>query len=80
MIRRTDCVKREFISTGRLLRALSNEEFEPYLQPIVSSDLTVAGAELLARWHMPTGETLPPAYFINHAESAGLLVPLTEKY
>ncbi len=37
-----------FVSADRLMRALSNGEFEPYLQPVVSaSDLTVSGAELL---------------------------------
>ncbi|WP_426472805.1 EAL domain-containing protein [Escherichia marmotae] len=70
----------DFVSADRLMRALSNGEFEPYLQPVVStSDLTVSGAELLARWHMPTGEIILPAYFINRVESAGLLLPLTEK-
>jgi len=70
----------DFVSAERLMRALSNGEFEPYLQPVVSaSDLTVSGAELLVRWHMPAGEIIPPAYFINRVESAGLLLPLTEK-
>ncbi|HHI2874188.1 TPA: EAL domain-containing protein, partial [Escherichia coli] len=69
-----------FVSADRLMRALSNGEFEPYLQPVVSaSDLTVSGAELLVRWHMPAGEIIPPAYFINRVESAGLLLPVTEK-
>lgn len=62
------------------MRALSNGEFKPYLQPVVSaSDLNVSGAELLVRWHMPAGEIIPPAYFINRVESAGLLLSLTEK-
>lgn len=70
----------DFVSADRLMRALSNGEFEPYLQPVVSaSDLTVSGAELLVRWHMPAGEITPPAYFINRVESVGLLSPLTEK-
>lgn len=70
----------DFVSADRLMRALSNGEFEPYLQPVVSaSDLTVSGAELLVRWHMPAGEIIPPAYFINRVESAGLLLPLTGK-
>ncbi|ENW9632250.1 EAL domain-containing protein [Escherichia coli] len=73
-------MKYEFISADRLLRALSNGEFEPYLQPIVSaSDLKLSGVELLVRWHMPTGEIIPPSYFINRAESADLLLSLTEK-
>ncbi|HBC0970820.1 TPA: EAL domain-containing protein [Escherichia coli] len=70
----------EYVSAGRLMRALSNGEFEPYLQPVVSaSDLTISGAELLVRWHIPTGEIIPPSYFINRMESVGLLLPLTEK-
>ncbi|ELD0539746.1 EAL domain-containing protein [Escherichia coli] len=70
----------DFVSADRLMRALSNGEFEPYLQPVVSSsDLSMSGAELLVRWHMPTGEIIPPACFINRVESAGLLLPLTEK-
>lgn len=70
----------DFVAAERLMHALSNGEFEPYLQPVVSaSDLTVSGAELLVRWHMPAGEIIPPAYFINRVESAGLLLPLTEK-
>ncbi|MWP21661.1 EAL domain-containing protein, partial [Escherichia coli] len=73
-------MKHEFISTDRLSLALSNGEFEPYIQPIVSaSDLRLLGVELLVRWHIPTGEIIPPAYFINHADSAGLLSPLTVK-
>lgn len=69
-----------FVSADRMMRALSNGEFEPYLQPVVSvSDLTVSGAELLVRWPMPAGEIIPPAYFINRVESAGLLLPVTEK-
>ncbi|HDW2448434.1 TPA: EAL domain-containing protein [Escherichia coli] len=69
-----------FVSADRLMRALSNGEFEPYLQPVVSaSDLTVSGAELLVRWHMPAGEIIPPAYFINRMESAGLLPDMTRR-
>lgn len=73
-------LNRDVKSVDGLLRALSNEEFEPYLQPIVAaSDLRLSGAELLVRWHTPSGEIIPPAYFINRAESAGLLLPLTER-
>ncbi|HCU5806013.1 TPA: EAL domain-containing protein, partial [Escherichia coli] len=70
----------DFVSADRLMRALINGEFEPNLQPVVSaSDFTVSGAELLVRWHMPAGEIIPLAYFINRIESAELLLPLTEK-
>lgn len=71
---------RDFVSADRLRRAISHGEFEPYLQPVVSaSDFTISGAELLVRWHMPGGDIIPPAYFISRVESAGLLLPLTEK-
>lgn len=70
----------DVISVNELMCALSNGEFEPYLQKIVSaSDLTVSGAELLVRWHRPVGETILPSYFINRVESGGLLFPLTEQ-
>ncbi len=37
----------DFVSADRLMRALINGEFEPYLQPVVSaSDFTVSGALL----------------------------------
>lgn len=69
-----------FISVNELMCALSNGEFEPYLQTIVStSDLTVSGAELLVRWHKPAGEIILPSYFINRVEFGGLLFPLTEQ-
>lgn len=49
----------DFVSADRLMCTLSNGEFEPYLQAVVSaSDLTVSGAELLVRWHMPAGEII----------------------
>ncbi|WP_105467432.1 EAL domain-containing protein [Escherichia coli] len=73
-------MENDFASADRLMRALSNGEFEPYFQPVVSaSDLTVSGAELLVRWCMPAGGVIPPVYFISLVESAGLWLPLMEK-
>ena len=71
---------RNFVSAEKLMSALNNGEFEPYLQQVVSaSDLTVSGAELLVRWHLPAGKIIPPASFISRMEDAGLLLPLTKK-
>ncbi|RMA79668.1 MULTISPECIES: EAL domain-containing protein [unclassified Enterobacter] len=68
------------VTADRLLRALSNGEFEPYIQPVVrASDLQVSGGELLVRWHTSVGEIIPPACFIEQAESAGLLSLITQK-
>jgi sensor c-di-GMP phosphodiesterase-like protein len=61
-----------------LERAIENDEFVPYYQPIV--DLTsarVVGAEVLIRWRRPDGTLVPPAAFIPLAESTGLIVPIT---
>jgi len=61
-----------------LARAIENDEFVPYYQPIV--DLTsarVVSAEVLIRWRKPDGALVPPVQFIPLAESTGLIVPLT---
>jgi sensor c-di-GMP phosphodiesterase-like protein len=59
-------------------RAIRNDEFVPYYQPIV--DLTTArivSAEVLIRWRKPDGTLVPPVQFIPLAENSGLIVALT---
>lgn len=64
----------DFVSADRLMRALSNGEFEPYLQPVFfASGLTVSGAELLVHRHMPAGEIIP----VNKIESVGGFRPVS---
>jgi sensor c-di-GMP phosphodiesterase-like protein len=59
-------------------RAIHNDEFVPYYQPIV--DLTTArivSAEVLIRWRKPDGTLVPPVQFIPLAENSGLIIALT---
>jgi diguanylate cyclase (GGDEF)-like protein len=62
-----------------LERALCDEEFELWYQPLV--DLTtgvVTGMEALLRWHHPKNGMVPPMKFIPAAERCGLIVPIGE--
>lgn len=59
-------------------RALANNEFVPYYQPIVDIRTgRLRGAEVLARWRKPDGSIVPPSSFIPLAESTQLIIPLT---
>jgi diguanylate cyclase (GGDEF)-like protein/PAS domain S-box-containing protein len=60
-----------------LRRALRNDEFQVFYQPII--ELTtqhVVGVEALVRWRTPDRGLVPPDVFIPVAESSGLIVPL----
>ncbi|MCW2713081.1 MAG: hypothetical protein JWN88_128 [Frankiales bacterium] len=60
-----------------LRMSLSSDELRAYYQPIVTlSDLAVAGHEALVRWQHPQRGLLPPAHFLELAESSGLIRPL----
>ncbi len=59
-------------------RAIANEEFQPYMQPIFRLDTgQIVGAEMLARWVKPTGEVVPPFRFIKLAEESGRIEAMT---
>ena len=60
-----------------LRRAIENEEFEVYYQPIVDlTDGTINSFEALVRWHHPVRGLLQPGAFIAAAEETGLIVPM----
>lgn len=60
-----------------LRRALEQEEFRVYYQPIISlNNSKVIGMEALIRWEHPRLGMISPAQFIHTAEETGLIVPI----
>jgi len=60
-----------------LRRAIEHWEFRLAFQPIVSLQTgSIAGMEVLVRWHHPVEGLLAPVRFIPLAEDTGLIVPL----
>jgi c-di-GMP phosphodiesterase len=61
-----------------LLRAVRQQEFIPYLQPLVDAQhLQWCGVEVLMRWQHPVDGMVPPEQFIPFAESTGHIVAMT---
>ena len=59
--------------------ALERSEFVLYYQPILKlDDNEITGIEALIRWHHPERGLIQPGDFIPTAETAGLIVPITE--
>jgi diguanylate cyclase (GGDEF)-like protein len=64
--------------SGQLHRALERGEFELHYQPKVDiHGMRVSGAEALLRWRHPEEGLLAPDRFIQVAEQAGLMMPIT---
>ena len=60
-------------------RALKNNEFVLYYQPVIDLDSgAIVGAEALLRWPNAHGEWLSPTEFIPLTEKCGLILPLSE--
>lgn len=61
-----------------LRRALANDEFVIFYQPIWTTQNTVIGAEVLLRWNHPEGGLRSGGEIIPVAEKSGLILPLGE--
>ncbi|HEY2091141.1 MAG TPA: EAL domain-containing protein [Thermoanaerobaculia bacterium] len=60
-----------------LRRALVNDEFDVFFQPIVDLRTgVVTGMEALLRWNHPELGSVPPSTFIPLAESTGIMMPI----
>ncbi|MEC4816520.1 MAG: EAL domain-containing protein [Scytonema sp. PMC 1069.18] len=60
-----------------LRKALENQEFLVYYQPIISLETKqIAGFEALVRWRHPSRGLVAPTEFITVAEETGLIVAL----
>jgi predicted signal transduction protein with EAL and GGDEF domain len=69
-------VEQHEVETG-LRRAIANDEFEVYYQPLLDLELgVITGVEALIRWHHPVHGLIAPGKFITVAEETGLIVPI----
>ena len=66
----------ERMIVGEFDRALENNEFCMYLQPQITADGTLLGAEALVRWQHPERGLVSPAEFIEVFERTGLIYRL----
>ncbi len=63
---------------SELQRAIRQEEFVPYAQPIVNASTNeIMGIEILIRWVHPIQGVVRPDLFIPQAEESGLIIPMT---
>jgi diguanylate cyclase (GGDEF)-like protein len=70
--------KKRFQLQQDLMRALEQQEFELYFQPIVSAEGTLYGAEALIRWNHPEMGVLAPFSFIPLAVELGIITEIGE--
>ncbi len=69
----------KFAIEQSLRRAIQNDEFELFYQPLIDTDtLDVTLVEALLRWRMPDGGFRSPDEFLAVAEESGLIVEISD--
>ena len=72
-----ELAKENFDLEIKLRKAIENQEFELFYQPIYDlARQEIVCAEALIRWNHPTLGTVSPAKFIPLAEETGLITPI----
>jgi len=75
----TEYVHNRLLLDADLRRAVNNNEFELYYQPVISLDTQqVVSVEALIRWNHPVRGLVPPNDFIPYAQESGLINPIGE--
>jgi diguanylate cyclase (GGDEF)-like protein/PAS domain S-box-containing protein len=67
-------VTRQLELENQLRRALKEEQFQLYYQPLVNASMEVIGAEALIRWEHPELGLVSPAEFLDVLETSGQIV------
>ena len=70
-----DNVNKSIQFVNQLKKAITNDEFSLFYQPILDIDENIVGFEALVRW-VSEGRTIPPLDFIPIAETSGLIKDL----
>jgi len=77
--RMRDELERRAAVEAQVREAVERDRIEPWYQPVFRrAEQRFAGAEVLARWHLPDGEVRAPAAFLGTVEALGLLDTMME--